>query len=284
MESVAIAGQTDFSRGAIFNKDVKITVTYHTFPEKEKTSAATTPAETTAVAVPPATTAPTKTVPVETILAENFPVEYAMRAAVVAFTNYYADDVFNSDGNSYNVSKFHSYADVSGSLMIVTSEGKWSAKNENTWHVEHLKLKVNIYNTTVDASLDVSYDGENYVISNLKGKAPSYNDISVFEEERDFSLFFVVPPKLVKDDRAAAKELKEYDAWSIFEEYGKTLYPYGFKCSWYIGMKVHEQSYDGSWYLRVSVTITDKYGATRNATAEAFINSTTKSVENFKVY
>jgi len=135
--------------------------------------------------------------------------EHAMRAAVVAFTNRYADDIFTEDGNDYVISKFHSYADMSGFFIDIQSEGTWSVKNANTWHVEHLKLELHGIGTTVDVALDVSYiDGE-YVISGLAGKAPSHDDnddryssMSDFENERDFPLFFVVPLELVKDDRS----------------------------------------------------------------------------------
>ena len=39
----------------------------------------------------------------------------------------------------------------------------------------------------------------------------------------------------------------------------------------------------GSWFLKVNVTITNQYGATREAIAEAYINNTTQRVEDFMV-
>ena len=156
-------------------------------------------------------------------LIASFSEEHAMRAAVVAFTNCFADDVFTEDGNDYDVSKFHSYADISGFFMHVVSKGDWNVKNENIWHVEHLELQLNGYNTTVDASLDVSCDGENYIISNLTGKAPSYDDSNAsypdmreLEENVYASLYFVVPFKLIKDDRIDtldALEEKNFDLY-----------------------------------------------------------------------
>ena len=146
----------------------------------------------------------------------NFPVEYAMRAAVVAFTNCFADDTFKEDGDTLDVAKFHSYADTSGFFMHVTSKGDWSVKNETAWHVEHLKLRVNVYDTIVDASLDVSYDGENYIVSNLAGKAPSYDDnsdlysnMSVLEQGNDAKLYLTVPFKLIEDDRVNIPDNKQ---------------------------------------------------------------------------
>jgi len=276
VESVSVDGNVDYTANVWYPNDVEIVITYHTFPlAKEEISS------------PEFSDKPNSQ---ESEQLENqnenvnFPVEYAMRAAVVAFTNRYADDVFTNDGNNYDISKFHSYADISGFFMYITSEGTWSVKDENTWHVEHLKLKVNEYNTTIDATLDVRYDGENYTISNLFGTAPSYDDISDFEREDDFSLFFIVTPELIGDDRVAVKELREDVAKKAFETYGEYMYPYGFKCHWLTGTEEHEQSYDGSWYFKVSVTITNQYDASREATAEGFVNNTTESVEDFNVY
>jgi len=146
------------------------------------------------------------------IAAINFPVEYALRAAVVAITNCFADDIFTDDGNDYDITKFHSYADVSGFYMHLISEGEWSVKDENIWHVEHLELNLpyNLkkHDTNVDISLDVSFDGESYQISNLAGRAPSYNDndnrysnMSDLENAPDSPLFFIVSTALVEEER-----------------------------------------------------------------------------------
>jgi hypothetical protein len=138
----------------------------------------------------------------------NFSEDYAMRAVVVAFTNRFADDVFTGDGNNYDTSKFHSFADLSGYFLTIASKGVWSGKDENTWHVYHIQLQYN-NNTIIDANLDVGFDGNNYIISNLTGKAPSYDDSNSnyssmrdLENESDFPLFFIVPHELVNDDRS----------------------------------------------------------------------------------
>lgn len=171
VEEVAINGTTKFEESARFPADAKIIVTYHTFPEKDP----------------------------DTI--DGFPKEYAMRAAVVAFTNRYATDIFEEDGNTVNIDLLHSYSDLSGYFLHVVSEGTWTVKDDDTWHVDHLELRVDVYNTILDVNIDVTYDGELYFITNLSGKAPSYPDISVFEKESDFSLYFIVKPELIKDDR-----------------------------------------------------------------------------------
>ena len=97
-------------------------------------------------------------------LEESFPQENAKRAAVVAMTNSQATDVFNDDGNTYNTSKFHSYSDISGFYLTVISEGNWRAVDDHTWHVEGLKCMMSGTGTYLKASLDVSFDGSNYIV------------------------------------------------------------------------------------------------------------------------
>jgi hypothetical protein len=275
VEQVTINGKTDFDKNTKFTKDSEVIITYHTFPSNSTDAVVNQPTKNTdSEANQPSKSAE---------IVVNYPQENALRAAVVAFTNRHADDVFTADGNHYDLSKFHSYADVSGFLLIVEYEGVWTAKNENTWHVEGLSLKLNNYNTEITASLDVSYVDNNYFVSNLSGKAPSYDDISVYENESEFSMFFTVPTKLIEDDREPGKELEEYIAKRAFENYGDYLYPYGFEVHWFTGLEIHEQSYDGSWYFRVSVTITNQFGASKKTVAEAYVNNTTETVENFRL-
>lgn len=80
------------------------------------------------------------------------------------------------------------------------------------------------------------------------------------------------------------KELPLHQAKRAFEYYGSYLYPYGFDCHWFTKLYEDTQFEDGSWQLKVGVTITNQYGASFEATAEALINNTTQSVENFDVY
>lgn len=172
IEQIEINGENEFSSDSVFPKDSKIIITYHTFPIKEPEKEA------------------------------SFPKEIALRTATVAFTNYYATDVFTPDGNHLDTKKFHSFADTSGFYLILEYEGTWTIKNETTWHVDHLVLKTVEFNSIIDVNLDVNLVDNNYVISNLSGKAPSYDDISVLEEDDFNDIYFIVPPELVKDDRA----------------------------------------------------------------------------------
>jgi hypothetical protein len=105
-----------------------------------------------------------------------------MRAAVVAFTNFFAHDVYTDDGSDFDESRFHSFADVSGDLsdyfMFVSSEGTLTVKDENAVRIEGLRLErytkltrnsltdrtILSFAITITVSLDVSYDGNNYIV------------------------------------------------------------------------------------------------------------------------
>lgn len=80
------------------------------------------------------------------------------------------------------------------------------------------------------------------------------------------------------------KGLRIDQAHKAFQYMGDALYPYGFECHWYTKTYEMEQYEDGSWWLKVGVTITNAFGAKRDTIAEAYINVTKETVENFYVY
>lgn len=125
VESVSVDGEKDYSLDAWYRNDVEVVIAYHTFPLEDKKPEPTSASPTT---TSPPSTSPASTSPAITeapqkensdeaakvALESTFPVKNAKRAAVVAITNSLASDVFKEDGNTYDVSKFHSYADTSG--------------------------------------------------------------------------------------------------------------------------------------------------------------------------
>ena len=216
-------------------------------------------------------------------LESTFPKENARRAVVVAFTNGYSIDVFNKDGNTYDLKKFHSYAEVPEFNLKIEKDGEWTAKDEKTWHVENIELKTSSKGY-INASLDVTFDGNNYIISNISGKMGKKNvkdewknDISDIEGGN--SPYLTVTPELIKEDRNPEdfKELDENkirsEARKVFQAYGKKLFPYGFKCHWIIGLKADEVSSDGAVFFKVEVTIKNEYGAKREAIAERTVKN-----------
>lgn len=143
-------------------------------------------------------------------LEDSFPIEYARRAVVVAMTNAYATDVFETDGNTYDPKLFHSYSDTSDFYITVSSDGEWTQKDSSTWHVEEIELMLEGFDTYLLGSMDVSYDGTNYIVSNvttaiaaleyLYSNDPSKINIEEMEPSARCP-FLTVDSALIQDDR-----------------------------------------------------------------------------------
>ena len=214
-------------------------------------------------------------------------------------TNGSAIDVFKSDGFSYDISKFHKYSDVSGFYLEIEENGTWSAIDESTWRVENMKLNLTKENkgSMIKVSADVKYDGKNYIISNgqkinANEKYIDSSDTSKINIEdlnpTENTPYLTVSKNLIEDDRTNTDNSDKLDeatiitsAKSTFEKYGKSKYPYGFKCHWIVNFIACEVRYDGSCYIKVGVTITNQYGTERKTVAEGIVKGS--NVENFYV-
>ncbi|MEB3072456.1 hypothetical protein [Parvimonas sp. C2] len=214
-------------------------------------------------------------------LETTFPKENARRAVVVAFTNGYSTDVFKKDGNTYDINKFHSYAEKPEYHIKIEKDGNWTAKDEKTWHIENIELKTS-YKLYFNTSLDITFDGKNYIISNVSGlMGKKTNSDKQKTDISDFASgncpYCTVSPELIREDRNPEdfKELDEdkirSEARKVFQAYGKKLFPYGFKCHWIIGLRAEEVSRDGACFLKVDVTIKNEYGTKRKAIAEGTV-------------
>ena len=98
----------------------------------------------------------------------SFSEENAEKAVIVAFTNVFAEDVLASDGKTYDSTKYHGYNYNGQYKMVVDSDYKsptWEQKSDNTWHVDNLYLRLHDFHYVVKISCDVSFDGNNYTIS-----------------------------------------------------------------------------------------------------------------------
>lgn len=262
----------------------------------EKNEPTTTKAETTKAK---STTTTTEN-PLNATLEKNFPRKMAIRAVVVAMTNGSATDVFKSDGNTYDTSKFHSYDDTTGFYLTIDESGVWEAKDDKTWHVDNmiLDLQGDYSGTSIKVSSDVSFDGSNYVLSSVtkvqaNSKYINSNDpykISVEElEPKSSTPYLTVSSKLVEADRqsdtSASDDFDETviiaSAKRVFEDYGERCYPYGFECHWVLGRIATEVYNDGTCYIKVEVTITNQYGVEVDAIAEGKVNG--NAVSDFYV-
>lgn len=206
VKSVSVDGDEKYSADKWYPNDVEVIITYHTFPaDKENTETA--PSDSSEQND---THQGSNDEAVVATLEAIFPVENAKRAAVVAVTNNYASDVFAADGNTYDVSKFHSYKDTTGNffdyLMNVNSWGEWSAKNKS-WHVDSLVLE-NSFGVVANISMDINYDGNNYLISNIMG---TFGDNEIESMNVD-SIFLSISPELIREDRSLAKA-ESHNKW-----------------------------------------------------------------------
>jgi len=224
VDSVSIAGDTSFDKGTVFRKEAEVIITYHMKEEEDpsvKNLIAQQLEQQQAQAAEEkrkaaeAAAAAEKAAATMRALEERLPQEMAKRAAVVAITNYCgAIDVFMPDGNTLDVTKFHSYADMSGNFFDyyigVNDWGEWIAKDENTWHAEQLRY-VNCYGNELRAEFSVRYDGENYLVSNV---VTAFGDLSDPSKSgaTEYSKELVVAPKLIQDDREQTR-LDSYYSW-----------------------------------------------------------------------
>lgn len=61
---------------------------------------------------------------------------------------------------------------------------------------------------------------------------------------------------------------QEWEARQTFEAYGEILYPYGFRCHWILDLVTCEPQGDGTYFIKVGVTITNEYGTERRTYAQ----------------
>ena len=101
-----------------------------------------------------------------------------------------------------------------------------------------------------------------------------------YKKDSSVSIFYIV-----LSDPDPRDLLDEAHAKSAFEKYGESIYKYGFKCHWLIGLIRHEQSSDGSWYFEVEVTITNMFDTKYKTVASGRVSGTNSSMKitNFSV-
>lgn len=87
------------------------------------------------------------------------------------------------------------------------------------------------------------------------------------------------------DDLISDTELTQHYAQTAFEKHAESQYPNGFKCHWMMDLRNAEQSTDGSWFLKVGVTITKQDGSKYDTVAEGVVSGTDKNpkVDQFSV-
>lgn len=71
-----------------------------------------------------------------------------------------------------------------------------------------------------------------------------------------------------------ATSLSSYYAHQAFREYGESQYPFGFDPHFIMDLRNEEQLDNGSWYIKVGVTITNAYGQEYETVAEGIVSGT----------
>ena len=162
--------------------------------------------------------------------AEPTPRDYAERAVLVAMTNRNATDVFTDDGSAYDPLKFHRYDDTTGYHMVVKTKGTWSETGADAWHVDNLLLEAPQTGLAVQVSADVTFDGTNYVVSNVTGYAGNLDKIQagdtatlepLEENPSEFTSYLTVPAELVAGSRPDPTDAKASDATAGPETQGE---------------------------------------------------------------
>lgn len=215
VEQVSVDGEAEYDPDARYAENVKIVVTYHTFPQEDN------PEE------------PEGATPSSGI---NPPYD---NDSVEGLNYLEAVEAFKSAG----------FVNVSTEKRFETAFGGYE---EST--------VANIYiNNSGTFSVDSSYDSNSEVRID----------------------YYVISDSDPKSDT----ELTQFYAQTAFEKYGEDLYSYGFKCHWLADLKNAEQNDDGSWFLKVGVTIENESGNKLDTVAEGTVSGTDQNpkVEQFYV-
>lgn len=89
-----------------------------------------------------------------------------------------------------------------------------------------------------------------------------------------------------KEEEALSKKLEVGYAWVAVKNYGKSMYPYGFKLHSILGRIAEEPKDENTWFLKATCDVTNIYGAKGKFTCEAEVTGTTENPEviSFVVY
>ena len=166
VESIQIGSDSSFAADSLFYPDEKIVITFHTFSSgtaessdavllegKQRTQAEQNESE--------------EQRELREQLEAYFPKENACKAIIVSFTNEIAFDVYTEDGNSFDPEKLHGYKYFGEFKQAVTDMGTWEAVDLTTWHVEDMYLSCSEYDQATKLKCNITYDGENYVLSDV---------------------------------------------------------------------------------------------------------------------
>lgn len=191
---VTVNNSNIFKKGDVVKKDVAVLIKYHEKKSKD-----------------PVQIEASKKIGE---LDKTFPKELAIRTITVAMTNGQATDVYKSDGNTLNPSKFHSYDDIDGFFITVVDEGKWNT-DDDSWVVENMMFRFYEFETYMRVSAKVRVEDDKYIVYNVFKTIATKEEFDKEDlskrytenlEPSEDNLYLTVPYSLIEKDRDKAKE------------------------------------------------------------------------------
>lgn len=159
-----------------------------------------------------------------------------------------------------------------------------SSKGLNYLDVVEAFKNAGFKNISVEKRYEASFSGcEADTVANIYiNNSGAFSTDSYYNSDAKIRIDYYV---ISESDAKSDTELTRSYAQIAFENYGKKIYPYGFKCHWIMDLRNAEQYDDGSWFLKVGVTIENQYGNKIDTVAEAKISGTDKNpkVDQFYV-
>lgn len=311
VKSVSIDGVTYFTDYSTFDKDTSITITYYSYPPSgEYTSSTSSKSD----------NSEEKKENESDLGLQEYKEEYAfpMRTIVVAVTNYFADDNW-LDGNTKDLSKNHTYSDLSGFYMIVKQYGQWvkltDENGKDYFHCEHMILQG--YNVTIPCNITSAdiypNEDDSYTIKSLDG---NIGEVKVGEILTYGQEFLTVAKDYINEDRTdanpeaeqkkkeaehkereaaqreVARKQQEIDQENERREYsiqalmarGDNEFSY---CKWSFDEEYATKNSDGSYFVKKAATVKNAYGQK----VKVWMEGTARGsdiydlyIENFNVY
>lgn len=297
VESVSIDGNASFTDYSRFDKSADVTIKYHCYDPNSSSTKSTSKESDKKTAKENSNDNENTNEEEFEDFSNNSSYEMPMKAVVVCITNYYADDI-SIDGNKKDMSKYHSYDDMSGFYFKVLDYGKWKEdKNDGSYSVSGLKLQPYNTNATLDVYSATVKDDSNtqeMTVSNLFGYM---GEVPVSQIEEDDATgvwgtkFLTIPYSLIKGDRTKAipgvKEegLSYDDAYDTFYSYCDQNFN---RFDIYDLSQCHyTKNSDGSYFFKWSCKCKNSYGQKVKFIAEGTVyghDINDARVKNFNYY
>lgn len=156
-----------------------------------------------------------------------------------------------------------------------------TAKNKNYTEVEKAFKDAGFTNVKTKKDFKISSNEyESNTVSEITIDGSSAYSEEAYEPNAEVIITYCVETASGRSN----EELTESYAQIAFENYGESIYKYGFKCKWFVGLINEERRPDGSIFIKVEVTITNIYGTKYDTVAEGIVSGTDDSPKVTQFY